>query len=359
VWDVEYYIAKIVTCQNRAIEALIIYKDTKSILRKLKISVIGKSGHAARIISLLHDIPDVHIQYVYYHKKTTDGSMPFTSNINDLMSSDGIIIASPTPTHAEYIDMLEGYNGYLLVEKPIVSTKEQTEQLWKIPLERKSRIKVNYNFLYSSVTRYIKEILSANQIGLPVSFDVHTCQGLAHNEKYKNSWRSNISESFGVMELVGVHYINLAISLFGKIDHSKIDCLWKTDYKAGPPDTVFLRLKMSSDICVNLFHSYAGPYFTHMVFMGTDGYWEYDGNEARLHYPRDIFDNSGRFTTPPLVKQEKLEYPHVFKESLLNSVNAFLDVVRSSGKFDSIDFESALASMEPVFKARNQYSATN
>ena len=323
-------------------------------MRKLKISVIGKSGHAARIINLLHDIPDVHIQYVYYHKKTTDGSMPFTSNINDLMSSDGIIIASPTPTHAEYIDMLEGYNGYLLVEKPIVSTKEQTEQLWKIPLERKSRIKVNYNFLYSSVTRYIKEILSANQIGLPVSFDVHTCQGLAHNEKYKNTWRSNISESFGVMELVGVHYINLAISLFGKIDHSKIDSLWKTDYKTEHPNTVFLRLKMNSDVCVNLFHSYAGPYFTRMIFIGADGYWEYDGNESRLYYPGDTFDYSGRFTTPPLVKQEKLMFPIVWKESLSNSVNAFLDVVRSSGMFDSIDFDNALASMEPVFEARSQ-----
>jgi hypothetical protein len=115
---------------------------------------------------------------------------------------------------------------------------------------------------------------------------------------------------------------------------------------------------MSSDVCVNLFHSYAGPYYTHLVFIGTDGYWEYDGNEARLYYPRDTFDNSGRFTTPPLVKQEELRFPLVWKESLSNSVNAFLDVVRISSKFDPIDFDNALASMGPVFEARNQYFAT-
>jgi len=40
-------------------------------------------------------------------------------------------------------------------------------------------------------------------------------------------------------------------------------------------------------------------------------------------------------------------------------VNAFLDVVRSSGMFDLIEFDNALASMEPVFEARNQYFATN
>jgi hypothetical protein len=57
---------------------------------------------------------------------------------------------------------------------------------------------------------------------------------------------------------------------------------------------------------------------------------------------------------PPLVKQEKLMFPIVWKESLSNSVNAFLDVVRSSGMFDSIDFDNALASMEPVFEARSQ-----
>ncbi len=116
---------------------------------------------------------------------------------------------------------------------------------------------------------------------------------------------------------------------------------------------------MNSDMCVNLFHSYAGPYFTRFMLIGTDGYWEYDGNEARLYYPRDTFDNSGRFTTPPLVKQEKLKYPHVFKESLLNSVNAFLDIVRSSGMFDLIEFDNALASMGPVFETRNQSLATN
>jgi predicted dehydrogenase len=231
--------------------------------------------------------------------------------------------------------------------------------LWKIPLERKSRIKVNYNFLYSSIAISLKELLTSSRIGSPISFDVHTSQGLAHKENYKDSWRSNISESFGVMELVGVHFINLTLSLFGKIDYSRKDFLWKAGCKVGPPDTVFLRLKMYSGLCVNLFHSYAGPFFMRMMLMGTDGYWEYDGSEARLHYPRDTFDNSGRFTTPPLVKQEKLMFPIVWKESLSNSVNAFLDVVRSSGKFDSIDFENALASMGPIFEAKNQYFETN
>ena len=51
--------------------------------------------------------------------------------------------------------------------------------------------------------------------------------------------------------------------------------------------------------------------------------------------------------------------PFVWKESLLNSVSAFLGVVSSSGVFDLIEFDNALASMGPVFKARNQYFATN
>ena len=323
-------------------------------MRKLSISVIGKTGHAARIINILNDIPDVHIQNVYYYKKITDNSLPITSNIKDLMSSDGIIIASPTPTHAEYIDMLEGYKGYLLVEKPIVSTKEQTEMLWKIPLERKSRIKVNYNFLYSSIAISLKELLTSSKIGSPISFDVHTSQGLAHKENYKDSWRSNISESFGVMELVGVHFINLTLSLFGKIDYSGMDFLWKAGCKVGPPDTVFLRLKMHSGLCVSLFHSYAGPYFVRMMLMGTDGYWEYDGSNTHLHYPRNTFDNNNRFTTPPLVKRETFEFSHIRKESLFKSVDAFLDEIRFSGVINQSEFDIALASMEPIFESRSQ-----
>lgn len=322
-------------------------------MNKISIAVIGKAGHALRLISILKEMPEILIKFVYYHKKVDSTDLPITSNFMDLFSADAIIIASPTPTHAGYIDQLKNYNGYILVEKPVVSTEEDTLRFFDFPVERKKKIRVNYNFLYSKIAHLLENIKTQGSIGTPISLNIYTCHGLAHQEKYKQSWRSEIRESFGVMEMVGVHFINLSIALFGKIMSTNIECLWKADCKKDcPPDTVFLSLYMETGVCVNLFHSYAGPFINRILFIGTDGYWEYNGTEAKLYYPSNSFDENDRFTTPPVVRMDKLNYPLIWKESLSTALYNFIGVIHSSGSFYPEDFDRALKSMEPIFKAR-------
>ena len=116
---------------------------------RIKVSIVGKAGHAARLIELVKQHQDAVLHWVYYPKAVSTSDLPLTKNLKDVYSSDAVIIASPTPTHFDYLECLRNYNGYVLVEKPIVSTREQTEKLNQWPTERKAKIKANYNFRHS------------------------------------------------------------------------------------------------------------------------------------------------------------------------------------------------------------------
>jgi len=320
----------------------------------LDISIIGKSGHAERIINILKQQGDVQIRFVLYPKEAQKFQYPLTTKISDLLSSDAIIIASPTPTHKHYLDSLKDYQGYIMVEKPIVSTYEDSCELESWSKDRKSKILVNYNLKNSSLAQVLSDVIGMTEMGSLISMDVQTHQGLAFRDHYSGSWRSNIQESFGVMELVGVHYVNLCLKLFQDVTCSYIDVGWHAGQSSQkPPDTVFMRLKTSSGVKINLCHSYAAPFFNRIMLMGTNGYWTYDGYEARLFSPRDSFDESGRFSPLPLIQSSKIEYQSMWKQSLETSIKIFLNSVRNQEKFDIEDFHTALASMKPIFEARD------
>src|SRR5262245_21395106 len=112
----------------------------------LDIAVIGKANQAARHIEILSKIPGVRLSAVLYPKSAQGNDFPFTTNIKDLFKSQAIILSSPTPTHAEYLDQLSSYPGYLLIEKPAVTGENEMASLLQWPLERKKRTLINFNF---------------------------------------------------------------------------------------------------------------------------------------------------------------------------------------------------------------------
>lgn len=326
-------------------------------MKTLHIAVIGKTGHAGRLINLLRQKAGVVLHSVYYHRDAVDDILPITSRFEDVLSADAVVLASPTYTHAQYLDRLADYGGYLLIEKPAVSTEQESAALKGWPVSRKMRSKINYNFWFSRLAEKLSAATLSPAIGSAVSLDVHTSHGLAFTEGYRPSWRNSRRLSFGVLEMVGVHFIHLAMSLFGGIETIATDCYWHASCREGVPDTVFVRLGMEGGVYVHLTHSYAAPYCNRMMLAGTNGYWEYDGREARLYSPRDTFDAGGRFTFPPLADTAPLVFAEVWSESLDRSLEQFLSTVRSGGGFSPEDFDRGLAAMQPVFQARRRYDA--
>ena len=308
----------------------------------IKISIIGTTGQAGRINNILQKKKNLEVKCY---------SQPI--NIETISNSDAIIIASPTHTHFEYLKKLIKYKGYILVEKPIFSTIKETKKFNKWPEEFKKRIKVNYNLRYSLIAEIIKDTIYEEDPGKPIALHIHTSHGLAHKKDYSESWRAK--KSFGVMEMVGVHYINLAMYLFGKIikTNTQTTKIVKKNRKA-PPDTVNINLEMEKGINVNLYHSYAGPKFNKMLLIGTNRYLEYDGEIMKLYSPRDTFDEKGRFTNTPLISKWKMNHEYNWQNSLERSLDHFIKTVKKKGSFKLKELKQATKTMEPIFKTRGK-----
>jgi len=320
---------------------------------KIQTAVIGQDGQAGKLISIISGLPNVELKWVYLPEKDNSIELPLTDDFDRVLECQAVIVASPTYTHAGYLRRLKDFNGYILIEKPIVSSKQETEEFREYPEEWKKRLKVNYNLKYSKIFEILNSLKTDTALGQPIALEIHTSHGLAFSDKYYNSWRSDIKYSFGVLEMVGTHYINLAISLFGPINDFKSYLQWKAKKNNElPPDTASLFFSTEKGPIVKLFHSYAGPYLNRILFIGTNGYFEYDGKTAIIYSPRETYNNKGFFTQAPLLRIYELDEDKNWQDSLVYSLKHFFDIIATRGEFSLNDLEQALMSMEPIFFIR-------
>lgn len=320
--------------------------------RKVSVAVIGRTGHAGRLIDLVRKHPGADLSCVYHPKPSAGAKPPLTDDFSVVLSSDAVIIASPTPTHAGYLRRLTGFRGRVLVEKPAAGKAADIAELKKWPRGRKRRFRINFNLAHSRLFRHLSEAAGSSELGRPLYLDVHISYGPAFKPAYKNNWRTNRSMSFGALESIGVHFINLAMRLFGGAVESHASIRSAARPSNSRVDTGLATFKTSRGVFVTIFHSHAAPYYFRMHLLGTNGYWEYDGKVARLHSPRETLHRDGSFAPPPLVRKTALDHGAVSRESLAKSVDDLVRTARSKTYFDPAEFDLGLAAMDPLLGIR-------
>lgn len=311
--------------------------------RRLNVGVIGKNNQAGRLIDLIRRTPGARLVAVYYPFESEASTLPLTGDFSRLLACDAVVIASPTPTHAAYLKRLTKFPGYVLVEKPAASSLRQGRALLTLPSSRKRRIKVNFNFLHSDLFQHFATTCRDRRLGKLISLDIHTSHGLAFKDSYRKSWRTQS----GVLETVGVHYVNAILKLFGPVRDIFPRFSWIAS-RRGAPDTASLSLTTGDGLQVNLRHSYAAPALNQWLLVGSDGYWTYDGLNARLFCPRDTFDSNGRFSPPPVVSTKRLPHAEGWNRSLERSVRDFIKAARANKPFSPEEFDLAIRSIEPI-----------
>ena len=75
----------------------------------VKLGIIGYKNHAERLRNILDKKRNCCLKFIYHPtKKIKD--VRGTNKISDLLSCDGILIASPNNTHFSYLKKLEKFN---------------------------------------------------------------------------------------------------------------------------------------------------------------------------------------------------------------------------------------------------------
>ncbi len=307
----------------------------------LQVSVVGVRGQADRHIQMIEADPAVKLQHVYHPdpdrmKLEANSELPITDDFKRCMNSDAIIISSPTSEHLPQLKRLADYPGHIMLEKPAVESQSDIQHLLDITDDRKSRIRVNFNFKYNPVAMVLAEVIESGALGKPIHASFETNHGGAFRNDWDKGWRTD-NQFTGSIFTVGIHYVQWMTEHFD----NPVETIVRTSNHAGSraDDSGTAQLIWDDGFIVNVLTSYASAFKVHFQITGTDGYVVYGGTSVNLYTPRDTFDENGLYSDPPESTQLHSPWNDAYRTSLKNSQSAFMADVRSQAVFSPAQFD--------------------
>ena len=289
----------------------------------MKIGIIGNGGHSKRIQKILKKKK----LNFFIHKPKKPNYFDKIS-FDKLKKCNVIFIISPNDTHFEYIKKLYK-NRYIFCEKPPVGTKKELIKLKKI---RSKKIYFNFNFRFFMISQILKN-RNKYKLGNLVYANLSSSHGLAQKKSYKDSWRSNRKKSpKGIYEIVSIHYIDLINYLF-KVNKIEKPKLLNSSKIGNSFDTSLVEIKIQNEGLVNIFSTYDSSYNKNLIFLFKNGIIEQRNNSITIKGPTLNLDNKGFFKPPKIIKKLNVNENRDFKNSLVESVNFFLNHVKYNKKF--------------------------
>ena len=300
----------------------------------MTIGIIGNGGHSKRIQKILKKKK---LRFFIYKPKKPKYFNK--TDFDQLKKCKTIFIVSPNNTHFKYINELHK-GRYIFCEKPPVVTKKDLLKLKKI---KSGKIYYNFNFRFTKISNILKE-RNKYKLGRLVYANLASSHGLAQKKNYKNSWRSDIRRTpKGVYEIVSIHYLDLICYLFkvSKIGKPKL----LNSSKIGSSfDTSLVEIKLQNEGYINIFSTYDSSYNKDLFFLFQNGIVEQRNNSIKIKGPTLNLDSRGFFKSPKLIKSFNISESKDFNNSLLESVNFFLNHVKNKKKFDKKTVDISLKS---------------
>lgn len=175
-----------------------------------KIGLLGVGKMGQNHLRNLAMMKQVEIVFIYdldteaCVKLSKQYSVKVSENLDeDLQNVDGVVIVTPTFTHADYIRQVSKYVKNIFVEKPLTDTLESSKEI--VALAKKSGLNIQIGFIErynSAVVALEKVIRNSNKI---INIDFSRT----------NKVSSRITDVDVILDLM-IHDIDLALSINGK-----------------------------------------------------------------------------------------------------------------------------------------------
>jgi len=179
--------------------------------RSLKVALIGIGNMGSNHLRVLSMMKSVELVFVYDSNsrvvaEVTEmyGVKGATDLLEDLKLVDAVIIATPTFTHFELLQLVSNYVNYIFVEKPLTDSLETTKVIEKIAKEKGVYVQVGFIERFNPVIREIQKILKSSDRVINIDFT------------RTNRLSNRIKDVDVIIDLM-IHDIDLAIFLNGKV----------------------------------------------------------------------------------------------------------------------------------------------
>lgn len=121
----------------------------------------------------------------------------------DLQNVDGVVIVTPTFTHADYIKQVSKYIKNIFVEKPLTDTLESSLEIVKLAKEKNLNIQVGFIERYNSAVVALEKVIKNSNHIINIDFS------------RTNKVSSRITDVDVVIDLM-IHDLDLALYINGK-----------------------------------------------------------------------------------------------------------------------------------------------
>jgi predicted dehydrogenase len=199
-----------------------------------------------------------------------------------------VVISNPTSLHLDVAVPAAAAGCHLLLEKPISHSMERVDELEEAARRSGAKILVGYHFRFHPGLQQIKELLTQDAIGRPLTARAHWGEylpGWHPWEDYRQSYSAR-SELGGGVILTLSHPLDYLHWLMGKVER-----LWAFGDKLGDldlqvEDTAEIGLRFRSGALGSVHVNYnQRPASHHLEIIGTQGtiQWDYAEGSVRVY----------------------------------------------------------------------------
>lgn len=176
---------------------------------KLGLIGLGKMGqNHLRVLSMLNSVQLAFIHDVDPAVETRLSAaygVPSAQNLDAaLVEVDAIVIATPTSTHAEYIERVAPYVRNLFVEKPLAGTLAEAEAVHRFAEERNLNIQVGFIERFNPAVQVLKKVMDESSRVVSIDFT------------RTNKLSARITDVDVITDLM-IHDIDLALYINGPV----------------------------------------------------------------------------------------------------------------------------------------------
>lgn len=250
-------------------------------------------------------------------------SAEITANYDDIVNNptiDAVALATPVSTHHELAKRALQSGKHVLVEKPLVASVKEAEDLIETAESSRKLLMVGHTFLYTGSVRKMKELISSGELG-----DLH----------YFDSVRINLGlfrPDVNVIWDLGPHDFSIACHLIGeeplsvsasarRIGETNLECM------------AYVNLTFRTGIIAHIHLSWVSPVKVRRIIVGGSRkmiiYDDVEPSEKIKVYDRGVeFDPTSETPLEPVYRLGDVLVPKLGqKEALFVEAEHFIDCI--------------------------------
>lgn len=231
----------------------------------LRVAVIGCGYWGPNLIRNFSTAPGLEVAYAcdLDAKRLEDVARKFrvarvTSQLTEVLADPtvhAVAIATPLPTHRHLAEAVLRAGKHLWVEKPLVATVKEAEELAALARERNLRLLVDHTFLYTPAVRKIRELFASGEMGEVMYFDsVRVNLGLFH-------------ASDNVLWDLAPHDLSIAQHVLGKLPR-EVSAFGVRHVEGAPENLAHVSLRYEGNLVAHFHFSWLAPVKVRRMMIG-------------------------------------------------------------------------------------------